>query len=488
MDQGEPRGRELRVGLVGADQAGTAFLQLFASVPAVRVVAVADPNPGAPWLSLARARGIPVTGSPSEIFSYQPEVVIEVTGRADMREALAGAKPNGVELIGVQSVWLFRELLALRTREAQRFEKAETIRRMTAGVYHSLSNLFTTLVARSSFLLQSMERIRDAPPRLSEELQTLVRTVTRGTEVLHRLRGLMQESTEQPVTRIDANGLVREAVALTDPLVREAQRHATTIDVRSELGEVPAVVGRPSELLEVLVNLIVNAIEAMPKGGVLTLETGAEGGHVLLRVRDTGLGIPDAVKAQLFTPFFTTKVAGTGLGLSVSREILRHHGGDLALESGEGRGTCVTIRLPAAGIHPGEKRVTLSDFGKVRVLIVDDDPLLRDVLIELFTSEGCQVRSAAGGEEALNWLKRESYDVVLADVVMPRIMGWEVARAARAQEPAPAVILFSGCGFGPEDPAIRASGADAFLRLPFQVPELVKAVQGVLNHRARLTA
>lgn len=472
----------LRVGVVGAGRGGTAVLQLFASAPAVRVVVVADPDPEAPGLPLARAREIPVISSHREIFAYAPQIVIEVTGRPEVREELWRTKPADVEVVGAQSARLFWELVMLRAREAQQLEKADTIRRMTGGVFHSMNNLFTTLVGRTGLLLHSLETNQWTRDQLGEGLQIIARNVTRGSEILRRLREFMRQSAEQPVTRLDLNGLIREVLALTDPLIREAQGRSATIEVRQELGKVPPVVGRPSELLEVLVNLIVNAIEAMPGGGVLAIESAVEDRNVLLRVRDSGIGIPDAVKVHLFTPFFTTKAGGTGLGLSVSREILRRHGGDLAIESAEGRGTCATVTLPAAEV---DREAPLPELQKLRVLVVDDDPFFRDILVGLLTAEGYLVTGAAGGEEALACLKREVYELVLADIVMPGVMGWEVARAARAQDPAPAVILFTGWAVPPEDPALQESGAEAFLEKPIQVPDLLETVRGVLRKRVR---
>jgi len=485
MGQEAPGGWTLRVGFVGAGRRGTALLHLLASAPTIQVVAVADPNPNASGLQLAGAQGIPVISSHREIFAYSPQIVIEATGRPEVREELERTKPPDVELVGAQSARLFWELVALRTAEAQQLVKAETIRRMTAGIFHSLNNLFTTLHGRSRLLHHSVEGNRATPAQLAEGLQVIARTVARGSEILQRLRGLTRELAEQPVTRVDVNALVRELVSLTDPLIREAQGRSAAIEVRQELGEIPPVVGRPGELLEALVNLIVNAVEAMPKGGVLTLKTAHEAAAVVVQVKDTGTGIPAAIKAQLFAPFFTTKAQGTGLGLSVSREIIGRHGGDLALESQEGEGTCFSVRLPAAEAGLPQKAMPVSDFRGWRVLVVDDDPFFREVLVELLAAEGCRVRSAARGTDALDWLKRERYDLVLCDVVMPDVAGWQVARVARDQDPAPVVILITGWPIPPGDPAIQASGADALLHKPIRIPELVEVVQGALETRNR---
>jgi signal transduction histidine kinase len=481
--EGHVNDQRVRVGLVGAGRGGTAVLQLFASVPAVRVVAVAEPDPEAPGLALARGQGIPVVSSHRQIFAYQPQIVIEVTGRREVLEELERGKPVDVEVVGARSAGLFWEIIGLRSREARRLEKAETIRRIAGGVYHSLNNLFTTLLGWSGILLSSAKSDRPNPAQFANGLEVIANTLSRGSEILKRLRSLVTESAEEPVTRVDVNALVREVVALADPLIREAEARSARIDVDQQLGGVPPVVGRPSELLEVLLNLIVNAVEGMRNGGVLALESRYEGADVFLLVRDTGIGIPGSVKAKLFTPFFTTKVGGTGLGLSVSREIIRRHGGDLAVESAEGKGTCVTVRLPAA--EAGVASEWLPDLQGWRILVADDDPFFRDVLVELLAGEGCQLEAVDGGEKALAALRRERYDLVLVDMMMPDIPGWQVARAARAQDPAPVVVLITGWAIGSDDPTIRDSGADVFLQKPIRLPDLLETVRGALAKRTQ---
>jgi signal transduction histidine kinase/CheY-like chemotaxis protein len=461
------------------------LLQLFTSAPTVRVVAVVDPNPEAPGLALARAWGIPAIRSHLGIFAYAPRIVVEATGLPEVLAELARAKPPDVELVGAQSARLFWELVIRRAQEAQKFEKAETIRRMTGGVFHSLNNFFTAILGRATLLLRAMDLGQWTTAQLTEGLQIITRNVTRASEVLNRLRVLTRETGEQPVTRVDVIGLIREGIALTDPLIREALLRSAAIEVREDLGDVPPVVGRASELLEVLVNLIVNAIEAMPEGGALTLAGSREGAAVVIRVEDTGLGIPDAVKAQLFTPFFTTKAHGTGLGLSVSREILRRHGGDLDVLSVEGKGACFTVTLPAAVVGLDEGASLPGLMGR-RALVVDDDAFFRDILAKLLSAEGYQVRGAAGGAEAVACLEREPYNLVITDIVMPHITGWQVATTARARNPEAVVIVFSGWAIPPEDPSFQDLGADAFLPKPFQLPELVEVVRGVLAKRTQL--
>lgn len=480
---GAPVDTATRLGLVGAGRVGTDLLHLLASAPSARVVVVAEADPAAPGMTVASARGIPVVRSLGELAAYAPEVVIDAAERPASFADLVRAVPAGVEVVGPRSARLLRDLVALRIREAQLLEKAETIRRMTGGVFHSLNNVFAALVGRTGLLLRLLEGGRWTPTLLIEWLRALDHAVNRGIEILRRLRGLTGESADEPVTQVAADALMREVVALTDPFIREAQARGAMIEIRQELAEAPPVLGRASDLLEVLVNVVVNAIEAMPEGGDLTLATARDGASVVIRVEDTGVGIPEDVRLQLFTPFFTTKPHGTGLGLSVAREIVRRHGGEIEVASTSGKGTRVTIRLPVAG-SVMEQEVAAQGLRGWRVLVADDDALVRDLLVKTLAQEGCQVLGVSGGRAALAALTSDAYDLVLADVAMPGVPAWQVAQAAREAHPSAIVILSSPWDVGPERPPLDDLGADALVRKPVRVQELTAAVRAVLAHRA----
>lgn len=478
-------GGAIRVAVVGAGRGGMALFDLLAAAPTVRVVAVADPDPEIP--APARARGIPVLESPSGVFAYDPQIVIELTGCPEVLQELSRTKPIGVEVVGAQSARLFWDLLTLRAGEARRIEKAETMRRLAGGPFHGLKNVFTILLGRSQLLLRSIEGGRATPADLTKGLRVIAEQAANVGEILNRildhLNGFVQEPTDDLVMRVAVNDLVRESLAFTEPLIREAGARAAPIEVRALFGDVAPVLGRPSELTEVLVNLIVNAIEAMPEGGILTVETAPEPGTVVVRVKDTGVGMPETVRAQLFSPFFTTKAGGTGLGLNIAREVVRRHRGELGVESAEGRGSSFIIRLAAAEADPALVPEPGEGQAPRRALVVDDDLLVRQLIAEVLTSHGWLVADAADGGEALDKLATETYDLVLTDVVLPGVAGWEVARAARARVPQPAVILLSGWT-DPDDPALRRSGADAFLQKPVRVSDLIEKLEEVLARRA----
>ena len=220
----------------------------------------------------------------------------------------------------------------------------------------------------------------------------------------------------------------------------------------------------------------------MPKGGVLRLETRAEGERVALLVIDSGIGMSEAVRLKAHEPFFTTKgVKATGLGLSVAYGIVRSHGGELTLESAEGRGTTVKITLPrATSPAPIESPVQSAPAGVLRLLLVDDEEDVREALAEMLASHGHTVLTANGADEALLRLEAEpELDLVLTDLVMPGPSGWDVAERVKARRPELPVGLITGWGDTTDVNEARRALVDFVVDKPVSVEALQEAVARV---------
>jgi CheY-like chemotaxis protein len=248
----------------------------------------------------------------------------------------------------------------------------------------------------------------------------------------------------------DLNLIVAEVVETTTARWSEAARaRGVSIDVVCEPGTIPSVVGHAASLREMLTSLLLNAVDALPEGGLVTIRTWAAGESVFVSVSDGGVGMTEEVRQRAQEPFFTTKgPKSTGLGLSVSGSIAKRHGGDLAIESAPGRGTTVTVRLagaqpePSAGeSSPGESTRSLS------VLLLDDEDEVREVIALLLEADGHSVRQARVPSEALTQLAAGPLpDVVLTDLGMAEMTGWDVARAVKARWPGITVGLVTGWG------------------------------------------
>jgi CheY-like chemotaxis protein/anti-sigma regulatory factor (Ser/Thr protein kinase) len=269
-------------------------------------------------------------------------------------------------------------------------------------------------------------------------------------------------------------------VELTRPRWQdEAQVRGIHVEARLEAGAIPAVAGEVAALREVLMNLVLNAIDALPAGGTILVRTWAEADVVHCEVADDGVGMTADVQRRALEPFFTTKgFQSTGLGLSVNYGIVRRHGGDLTIDSAPGRGTRVRFTVPIARTPPPPGPVeAVLVTASLRILVVDDEREVRDVVAEILATQGHEVVQAAGGPEGLACLERdESFDLVLTDLGMPGMTGWEVARAVKARRPSVRVGLLTGWG---EEPAAKPedrAAADFVLAKPITVDGLRAAV------------
>ncbi|HEX9901074.1 MAG TPA: ATP-binding protein, partial [Candidatus Methylomirabilis sp.] len=234
-----------------------------------------------------------------------------------------------------------------------------------------------------------------------------------------------------------------------------------------------------------LTNLVVNAVDAMPKGGILRLATRGlpESSRVELTVADTGIGMAEGVRAQIFDPFFTTKgPGGSGLGLSVSYGIVKSHSGTISVKTAPGAGTTFTVTLPAAeGKMAEEPEASVSVPGPLRILVVDDEEGIRVSLYAALQREGHFVAVAASGEEGLRLFGISKFDVVLTDLGMPGMSGWQVAQAVKRLRPRTPVVLITGWGATLSEADRHRPEADAILAKPV-------TAKAILQLLARLNA
>jgi len=235
-------------------------------------------------------------------------------------------------------------------------EKLKALGEMAAGVAHDLNNVLGAILGRVQLIKLGLMNGRDEPGRMShetikQELEIIEQASMDGAHTIKKIQEFTRSKTDgSKFVSIDVNEIIDGAIELAKTKIKdEAEAKGIQIEVRTIKGEVPQVVGDPSELREVLLNLLINSIDAMPEGGMVTFRTGHENGHVFIEASDNGIGIPETIRQRIFDPFFTTKgVQRSGLGLSVSYGIIRRHNGEIQMKSQEGRGTTFMIRLPVA--------------------------------------------------------------------------------------------------------------------------------------------
>ncbi|MFI5165347.1 MAG: PAS domain S-box protein [Thermoanaerobaculales bacterium] len=379
---------------------------------------------------------------------------------------------------------LIRDITERKRLEEQlmQAQKLEAIGRLAGGIAHDFNNLLQVLLSQVQ-LLHARSSGREREEAVITEIE---QGIKRGASLTRQLLLFSRHETPRP-ERLDLNQVVSEAGALLRPLLRE------NIAMARDLSPQPLLVqGDRGQLEQVLLNLAINAADAMPEGGRLTLRTVRSGDEeVSLEVCDTGTGIPPEVRDHLFEPFFTTKSPdrGTGLGLSVVHGIIAQHDGRIEVDSAVGRGSTFRVVLPNAvlGEYPAaatvvENLAPLADGRGERVLVVEDEEAARDALRGILTSLGYEVVTAGSGEDAGRLPVEEPFDVLLTDVMLPGIAGPELAHGLEARWPGLRVILMSGYT---EDEAVRrgiATGKVRFLQKPFDMATLAQEIRAVLSH------
>ncbi len=343
-------------------------------------------------------------------------------------------------------------LAELQTAQEKLVEGAtlRALGEMASGAAHHLNNLLAVVLGRAQLLLETADVGACRRP-----LEVIARAAGDAAEVVRRVQRFARMGASEERQELDLNALAREVLEMTRPRWEDqAQARGVRVEVALRAGAVGPVSGNSPALREVVMNLVLNAVDALPSGGRIEIRTFLEGERACLAVADSGMGMPDEVRGHALEPFFTTKgPKGTGLGLSVSYGIVKSHGGELDLQSAPGRGTVATVRLPVVaaclvdgGVGPasGRERTPVT---QQRILIVDDEEEVRSMLVDLVASQGHDVLQAASGREALALLDGGAkIDLVLTDLGMPGMTGWELARTIRSRWPWLPVGLVTGWG------------------------------------------
>jgi CheY-like chemotaxis protein len=349
---------------------------------------------------------------------------------------------------------------------------------MASGMAHHVNNLLAIISGRTQLLLA-----RKPSPETQRPLEIIQRATFDAAEVVRRVLGFASMHPAAAKAPVDVNEIVREVVELTRPRWRdEAQRRSLTIDVSTELGQIARVAGEAPALREVVMNLLFNAIDALPDGGHIVVRTWSADAWVFCAVADDGVGMDDEIRRRALEAFFTTKgPQATGLGLSVAHSIVQRHGGELSLRPNEGKGTVITLRLPQVAPEAVVAESAPSSAGRaLRILVIDDEQPVRDALADSLAEDGHTVIAAASGPEGLARLADGvKVDVVMTDLGMPEMTGWDVARAVRTRHPGLPIGLITGWAVALELSDEERHAVDFVIAKPYTTDALRSALSAL---------
>jgi CheY-like chemotaxis protein len=341
------------------------------------------------------------------------------------------------------------------------------------------------------------EEKRNSAIELEKALVIIERASLDGAETVRRIQEFCRRRGDQKdFVEVDINELIDNALEFTKVKWEDdAQSKGIRIRISKSLAPLVPIMGSASELREVFTNLINNAIDAMPGGGEIRVQSCMDATSALITIEDTGRGIPLTIKDRIFDPFFTTKgPQSTGLGLSVSYGIINWHHGTITAESMEGKGTAFTIKLPAAKktVREEERLEKVIPIQgrqkKARVLVIDDEADVRELLRDILSDAGHEVEMAHNGSEGIELFKKQSYDMVLTDLGMPIMSGWEVAEKVRCINKNVPIALITGWNVVLDDAAMHSSGINLIVQKPFQVDQVLLLVQQGMMLKDQLMA
>lgn len=381
-------------------------------------------------------------------------------------------------------VALMRDITEKKKIEEQLIqnEKLRSLGEMASGVAHDFNNALAAILGNTQLLLYTAQ---DEETR--EALKTIEKVTRDSAQTVKKLQEFTRKKARQELFKLDVNSIVKDAIEITKPKWRnDAQGKGIHIEVLSSLGEIPSVAGDASELREVITNLIFNAVEAMPQGGTIEFRTFRKGGEVHIRIADTGIGMNEETRKKIFEPFFTTKpFSNTGLGLSMSYGIIRRFNGEIKVESKVGSGTAFSIILPVAveGKEAVAPHVMIKPVKPARILVIDDEETVREVLEKMLAQVDHRVTVARNGDEGIRLFQEKEFDIVLTDLGMPGMSGWEVCQKIKKMNPYTPVGMITGWGMEVSQSKMEECGLDFIIAKPFDFNQIIRVVSEKIEPR-----
>ncbi|MFW6414044.1 MAG: transporter substrate-binding domain-containing protein [Verrucomicrobiota bacterium] len=377
-----------------------------------------------------------------------------------------------------------------KLQEAQRQvidqERHRALSIMASGIAHDFNNSLSTILGFTDLILQTDDQLHDQKT-VRNYLDLIRKAASNAAETVRRMRKFYRPPEQDSLMPMDLNSVVEEAISMTQPRWKEqARAKGADIKIEKKLGSTALINGNEAELHEMLVNLIFNAVDAMPEGGNLSVETKQSGKQIILAISDTGMGMTDDVREHCLEPFFTLKEGqGTGLGLSTVQGTVERHYGDIEVLSAPGQGTTFRITLPAGTVEEEttEEPEVKEKVSGLNILVIEDDPDQRKLLNDYLELDHHTVDTAENGREGFKTFLNGYYNLVITDRSMPEISGDELAAQIKEQAPGKPIIMLTGFGDMIEVSEEKPENVDTVLAKPVTLTQLRNAIARIWQEK-----
>lgn len=359
-------------------------------------------------------------------------------------------------------------------------EKLRAIAEMANGMAHDFNNALSIILGNIQLLKLNVSDIN-----ILTTLNLIEKVAKDSAQTIKRLHDFTKHTPRKDLQQLNINSIVEDAILITKPKWKnDAQRKGINIDIICDLKDIPPVMGNPSEMREVLTNIIFNAVEAMPEGGKIEIKTFWNKGKNYIKILDTGIGMCEEVRKRIFEPFFTTKpFTNSGLGLSMCYGIIKSFGGDIEVESKLGGATTFTIILPIGESSKEINNIRNKDSKsekRARILVIEDEELVRDILYKGLSFAHHQVTVAKNGSEGIEIFQNNVFDIVLTDLGMPNLSGWDICKVIKEMSPNTPVGIITGWKVEIDEKENEGKMPDFIISKPFDFNEILNKINELL--------
>jgi len=358
-------------------------------------------------------------------------------------------------------------------------EKLRALGEMAGGVAHDFNNVLGTILGRIQLLLREVQ-----DSRWVDNLKQIERVTLAGAKTVQKLQSFTRISTQGQFEHVNLKTIISDAIEATRPRWKdECQCQGINIDLNFECDEIQLILGNKTDLVEAISNLVLNAVDAIGGNGQIKIRSFMDNGKTVVKVSDNGIGMTNEVLNRVFYPFFTTKgIKSPGMGLAVVYGIISRHKGEIDISSIPDQGTVCTLVFPSAGMAKPkiEPKPEVVKEVRANILVIDDDENILDVINDMLEFLNHTVTTALSGKEGIEKFKANRYDLVITDLGMPGIGGWDVTRICKSLKPEIPVLMISGWGNQINDDMIAQSSLDGVMAKPFEIDKIKATIQSTL--------